>query len=50
MTEELKPVDVFYWFGKLSEIPRGSGNTEAVSEFLVQFASERSLDVLKDDY
>ena len=50
MTQELKPVDVFYWFGELSKIPRGSGNTEAVSEFLVQFASERSLDVLKDDY
>ena len=47
---ELKPTDVFYWFRKLSEIPRGSGNTGAVSDFLEQFARERSLKVLKDSY
>ncbi len=46
--EDLEPKKVFYWFKQLNDIPRGSGNEEAVSDFLVSFAKERELEVYQD--
>ncbi|MGP1594046.1 MAG: aminoacyl-histidine dipeptidase [Treponema sp.] len=46
--EPLKPAAVFRWFAEISNIPRGSGNEKAVSDFLVQFAKDRSLPVHQD--
>ena len=37
-----------YWFKKISEIPRGSRNEKAVSDFVVKFAEERNLKVKQD--
>ena len=51
MTEKLnglKPVKVFYFFEQLCRIPHGSGNTDAISNFCVEFAKERNLRYIKD--
>lgn len=51
MTEKLnglKPVKVFYFFEQLCRIPHGSGNTDAISDFCVEFAKERNLRYIKD--
>lgn len=46
----LKPEKVFYYFEELCKIPHGSGNTKEISDFLVAFAKERSLEVYQDEY
>ena len=30
----LKPAEVFHYFEEISRIPRGSGNVEAISDYL----------------
>jgi len=45
----LKPERVFYYFEEISKIPRGSGNTEAISEYLKQFSIEHNLKYVKED-
>lgn len=47
--EGLKPEKVFYYFEEISRIPRGSGNTKAVSDYCVEFAKERGLWVKQDE-
>lgn len=47
--EQIQPKEVFRWFAEISAIPRGSGNEKAISDFLVRFARERSLEVYQDD-
>lgn len=39
---------VLYFFEKINEIPRGSGNEKAISDYLVAFAEERGLWVHQD--
>lgn len=39
---------VFHFFLEISKIPRGSGNTAAIAEYLVNFANERGLSVMRD--
>lgn len=46
--EKLNEYDIFRWFTAISSIPRGSGNTAAVAEFIDSFAEERSLPHLRD--
>lgn len=51
MTEILKdvqPVEVFKYFERLSQIPRGSGNEKEVSDYLVSFAKEHNLECVQD--
>ncbi len=51
MTEILKnlqPIDVFKYFEKLTQIPRGSGNEKEVSDYLVTFAKEHQLEYVQD--
>ena len=36
--EGLKPERVFYYFEEICKIPHGSGNTEAISKYLQDFA------------
>ena len=38
----LKPEKVFYYFEELCKIPHGSYHTKQISDYLVQFAKERS--------
>lgn len=44
----LNPERVFYYFEELSRIPRGSGNTKEVSDYLVQFAKDHELSWYQD--
>ena len=39
---------VFYFFEEISKIPRGSGNTEKIADFLVNFAIEKNLAHYRD--
>lgn len=41
---------VFRFFLEISKIPRGSGNTAAIADYLVDFAKERNLAVMRDEY
>ncbi len=45
----LKPAEVFHYFEEISRIPRGSGNVEAVSDYLRAFAEERKLVCIQDE-
>lgn len=46
--KDLQPIDVFKYFEKLSQIPRGSGNEKEVSDYLVSFAKENNLEYVQD--
>lgn len=46
--ENLEPKKVFYYFEELSKIPHGSGNMQKVSNWLVDFAKARNLEVIQD--
>ncbi len=46
--EGLEPKGVFKYFEAISEIPRGSGNEQAISDYFVSFAKERNLEVIQD--
>lgn len=39
-----------YYFTQLSSIPRGSGNTKAVSDYCAQFARDHQLRYVQDEY
>ena len=45
---QLQPQKVFQYFEEISEIPRGSGNEQAISDYLVTFAKGRNLEVIQD--
>lgn len=44
----LQPENVFYFFEEISRIPRGSGNEQGISDYLVAFATQRGLKVNRD--
>lgn len=46
---ELIKHPVFYFFNEISAIPRESGNEKKISDYLVSFAKERSLEVIQDE-
>ena len=45
----VKPEKVFNYFEELCSIPHGSGNTRQISDYLVNFAKERSLKYYQDE-
>ena len=45
----LQPEQVFAYFEKLCSIPHGSGNTKAISDYLVSFAKKQGLRYVQDD-
>lgn len=45
---ELKPKKVFEFFEEISRIPRGSGNTEQIAQYCLDFAKKRNLRAVKD--
>lgn len=47
--EGYKPESLFRFFEDISAIPRSSGNEKAVSDFLVNFAKDRNLEVYQDN-
>jgi dipeptidase D len=46
---KLEPKEVFAFFEELSSIPRTSGNEKQVSDYLVDFAKKRDLEVFQDE-
>ena len=44
-----KPQKLFQYFEDISAIPRGSGNEQGISDYLVAFARKRGLDVYQDE-
>lgn len=47
--KNLKSYEVFKYFKEMNEIPRGSGNEKAISDWLVNFAKEHNLEVKQDE-
>lgn len=45
----LQPESVFAYFEKLCSIPHGSGNTKAISDYLVSFAKEHGIRYIQDE-
>lgn len=45
----LEPKDVFFFFEEICKIPHGSGNTEQISDYLVDFAMQRNLEHYQDE-
>lgn len=43
------PARVFYYFEEISQIPRGSGNTKAISDFCAEFAKKQGLKFIQDE-
>lgn len=50
MLKNIKPERVFHYFQEISKIPRCSGNEKEISNYLKNFAEERSLYVIQDDF
>lgn len=48
--EGLKPDRVLYYFEEISKIPRCSGNEKQISDFLVDWAKDKNLNVYQDKY
>ena len=46
--EKLDYKGIFHYFSEISKIPRGSGNEQAVSDYLVSFAKEHKLEYTQD--
>lgn len=44
----IEPKNVFEWFYKINQHPRSSGNEKEISDFLVDFAKSRNLEVYQD--
>ena len=44
----LQPESVFYYFEKLCQIPHGSGNTKAISDYICSFARENGIRYVQD--
>ena len=49
MLENYQPQNVFKFFEKICSIPHGSGNTKAISDYIVSVAKEYSLNYIQDD-
>ena len=47
--EQLRPQRVFYYFEQLCAIPHGSGNTRAVSDWVMDFARAHGLEAYQDE-
>ncbi len=50
VTKGIYPENVLGFFEEISKIPRGSGKEKQISDWLVNFAKERNLEVYQDKY
>ncbi len=46
----IKPERVMHFFEEICKIPHGSGNTDKISDFCVDFAKVKGLEVIKDKF
>ena len=44
-----EPKEVFKYFEEICSIPHGSGNTDAIAEYLVKFATDHGLEYYRDN-
>lgn len=49
VVSNLEPKQVFSFFEEICAIPHGSGNMELISNYLVDFAKKRNLEVIQDE-
>ncbi len=49
LISDLSPKEVFSYFKEISEIPHGSGNTDRIAQYCVDFAKSHNLLVRKDE-
>lgn len=49
MFEDVRFPEVFTYFDRISQIPRGSGNEKAIADYLEAFATKRGLPCYRDD-
>lgn len=49
MSLDLEPKEVFKYFYEINQIPRGSGKEKKISDYLVDFAKKRNLEVVQDE-
>ena len=47
--DKLQPQPLFHFFEEICNIPHGSGNVQAISDYLVRFAQDRNLEVIQDE-
>lgn len=47
--KDLNSYEALKYFKEMNEIPRGSGNEKAISDWLVSFAKKHNLEVIQDD-
>lgn len=47
--KEIEPKEVFKYFEEISQIPRGSGNTAKIADYLVEFAVKHNLEHYRDE-
>ncbi|MGC4019759.1 MAG: aminoacyl-histidine dipeptidase [Muricomes sp.] len=47
--DKLQPQEVFHYFEEISQIPRGTFDTKAVSDYCVKFAERHGLEVIQDN-
>ena len=45
---EIDYKNIFKYFEEISAIPRGSGNMQAISDYLVSFAKEHNIEYIQD--
>lgn len=50
MKDLIQKSRVFYYFSKISEIPRATGNEAGMAEYLTGFAKEHGLESFRDEY
>lgn len=48
--EHLQPEKVFYYFEEICRIPHGSGNTKAISDYVVLVAKQHQLEYIQDEW
>lgn len=48
--ENIEPKEVFHFFEEISRIPRGTYHTKEISDYCVNFAKERGLSVIQDEW
>lgn len=46
---DIEPKNVFRFFEEIAAIPHGSGDTQALTEYLVQFAIDHNFDAIADE-
>lgn len=49
MLEQIDYKGIFYYFSEISKIPRGSGNEQEISDYLVSFAKQHNLEYIQDE-